>query len=597
MQPSETYRSRLETLRGDLAKQQRSSERFAWLRLGIGIGGAAVFWLAVVSRLLDWPWLLAPVLVFLVAARAHDRVVRRQSRLRRAIEYHERALHRLGGDWAGKGNPGAEFLDPSHPYAADLDLFGPGSVFELLCAARTRGGARVLADWLARPADLEAIRARQLAVQELRGRLDLREDLAVLGEDLAGEIDSDGLARWGEADPILGEARFALVAGAGLAAANWITLAFWLLFTGSPVAFCASAVASVTFAWVYRSRVRAVLRSVDRPSREMRLLADLLERLEGESFRSLRLVELHAALARAGEAPASGWIARLARLTEWNDSRQNQIFAPVAGLFLLGTGLAFAIERWRAQWGREVRRVTDALAEVEALASLAGHAYEHPDDPFPDIVAGGPRFDAEALGHPLLPEESCVRNDVRLGSDLALLLVSGSNMSGKSTLLRSVGVNVVLAQAGAPVRALSLAISPVQVGACMRVQDSLQKGTSHFYAEILRLRSLVELAGAERPLLFLLDEILHGTNSHDRRIGADGLIRGLLERGAIGLVTTHDLALARIAEDLAPRAANVHFEDQLEGDRIEFDYRLRAGVVKRSNALALMRAVGLRIPG
>ena len=188
-----------------------------------------------------------------------------------------------------------------------------------------------------------------------------------------------------------------------------------------------------------------------------------------------------------------------------------------------------------------------------------------------------------------------MRNDVHLAADLAVLVISGSNMSGKSTLLRTVGVNAVLAQAGAPVRARRLRLSPLAVGTSMRIADSLQAGTSRFYAEIQRLRQIVDLAAGPRPLLFLLDEILHGTNSHDRRFGAEAIVRGLVQRGAIGLVTTHDLSLATIADALAPRAANVHFEDHLEDGRMTFDYQLRPGVVRKSNALELMRAVGLEV--
>jgi DNA mismatch repair ATPase MutS len=226
---------------------------------------------------------------------------------------------------------------------------------------------------------------------------------------------------------------------------------------------------------------------------------------------------------------------------------------------------------------------------------VAGYAYEHPSDPFPEIVEQGPLFDASGLGHPLLPSSACVRNDLRLDGGRLLLLISGSNMSGKSTLLRAVGVNVVLALAGAPVRAEALRVSPVSLGASIRINDSLEAGRSRFYAEITRLRQLMEIARDRPPLLFLLDEILHGTNSGDRRTGAEAVVKGLLDRGGLGLVTTHDLALAGIAEALAPRARNVHFEDHLEGGRMAFDYRLKDGVVRKSNALALMRAVGLDV--
>jgi DNA mismatch repair ATPase MutS len=204
-------------------------------------------------------------------------------------------------------------------------------------------------------------------------------------------------------------------------------------------------------------------------------------------------------------------------------------------------------------------------------------------------------FEAENLGHPLIPEATCVRNDVCLGSARQVLVVSGSNMSGKSTLLRTVGVNAVLALAGAPVRARHLRLTPVAVGATLRFQDSLQAGRSRFFAEITRVRQLVDLSRGEVRLLFLLDEVFHGTNSHDRRVGAEAVVRGLIDRGAIGLVTTHDLALTAIVERLAPHAENVHFEDQFENGSMHFDYKMRPGVVRHSNALALMRAVGLDV--
>ena len=232
---------------------------------------------------------------------------------------------------------------------------------------------------------------------------------------------------------------------------------------------------------------------------------------------------------------------------------------------------------------------------MEALSSLAGYAYEHPKDPFPEIAAHGPCFEGEGLAHPFLSESTCVRNDVKLCPELRVLVVSGSNMSGKSTLLRTIGTNAVLALAGAPVRARRLRLTPLAVGTSIQRRDSLQEGVSRFYAEITRLRQLVDLTAGPLPLLFLLDELLHGTNSHDRKIGAEAIVADLVRRGAIGLLTTHDLALANIPEVLGPHAENVHFEDFLENGRLAFDYRMRSGVVRKSNALELMRSVGLKI--
>jgi len=230
-----------------------------------------------------------------------------------------------------------------------------------------------------------------------------------------------------------------------------------------------------------------------------------------------------------------------------------------------------------------------------ALSSLSAYRYEHPGDTWPEIVEGAAQFEAKTIAHPLIAAARATPNDVWLTNDTRLLVVSGSNMSGKSTLLRTVGVNAVLAQAGAPVRSVDLRLTPLAIGATLRIQDSLQEGRSRFYAEITRIRELADVSNGPVPLLFLLDELFQGTNSHDRLVGAAGLLRSLIDRGGIGLITTHDLALTAIADDLSPRAANVHFEDRFEGGEIRFDYRLKPGPVTRSNAIALMRAVGLDI--
>jgi DNA mismatch repair ATPase MutS len=313
--------------------------------------------------------------------------------------------------------------------------------------------------------------------------------------------------------------------------------------------------------------------------------------------------------------PPSRRIARLRRLvTVLDHATLNLWFRPIAALLLVRDQTAVVIDRWHAQYGPAVESWLRAVGDIEALAALATFAYEHPADSYPALVEGGPLFDATALGHPLIDERVGVRNDVRLGDGHPrALIVSGSNMSGKSTLLRGVGVNVVLALSGAPVRAADLTLSPLAIGSTMRIEDSLQAGHSRFYAEILRIRAIVDLARGPRPLLFLLDEILGGTNSHDRRIGAEATVRILIDAGAIGLVTTHDLALTELASKLGPldrkapegpldekaaegpSVANVHFEDRIENGTMVFDYRMRPGVVERSNALALMRAVGLDV--
>jgi DNA mismatch repair ATPase MutS len=255
-----------------------------------------------------------------------------------------------------------------------------------------------------------------------------------------------------------------------------------------------------------------------------------------------------------------------------------------------------AIEAWRIQYGPHISDWIAAVGEFEALGSLAAFAYERPDAVFPQLLdTAQPTYQATAIAHPLIAAKEAVANDVALGGETPLWIISGSNMSGKSTLLRAVGTSVVMAWAGAPVVARELKLSRLRIGASLRANDSLADHRSRFYAEIRKLKDIVDAAGAKQQVLFLLDELLSGTNSHDRRIGAEALIKGLLERGAIGLATTHDLALAEIAEGLGGRAKNVHFEDQFESGKIAWDYHLRPGVVTRGNALELMRAVGLEV--
>ena len=590
-------------IRAEYSRRQeaRRAERERYLRIDRSLGnwrltvfGASLLlaWLAFGRGLFSGWWLLIPLLLFVVLAVRHDRVIRHHRRLARAIAFYESGIQRLDDRWTGRGVSGARFLDASHPYAVDLDLFGRGSLFELLCTARTRGGEECLADWLLHPADPDTIRARQDAVTDLRSRLDLREEIALLGEEVRSAIDPEALGAWGAAPILLASPRERLTTIL-LAAGVVVTLAGWPLGLGPLPATILVAV-SQAYARVLRRRVQQVVHAVDKPARDLELLSALLARLEREPFEAPRLRELRAAL-DGGETPPSVRIERLQTLMGYLNMRHASLFSIIAGLLLWSTLCAFAIEGWRAKNGPHLHDWLRVISEFEALSSLSGYAYEHPEDPFPEIQDTGVCFLAEGIAHPLLPAATAIRNDIAIGAGVRLYIVSGSNMSGKSTLLRTIGTNAVLALAGAPVRARRLRLTPFHLGASIRTQDSLQAGVSRFYAEIMRLRQIVDLADSPSGLLFLLDEILQGTNSHDRRIGAEAVARLLVSRGAIGLITTHDLALARIAEDPALAAANVHFQDHLEDGKMRFDYHLRPGVVEKSNAIALMRAVGLEV--
>lgn len=590
-EPRIEYGRRMESRRAESAGLTKKFRKVGVLRLASLITGMVLVWLAF-NGAISW-WLLLPAAAcFWATAEWQSRITRARGRSERAAAFYEHGLARLDDRWAGRGETGERFLQDDHLYAKDLDLFGRGSLFELLSTARTRAGQETLAGWLLAPSLPSVVRARQAAVAELRPRLGLREDLALLGEDARPGEDSQALAAWAQAAPWHVSA-FMRITAIAIALLSAVTLILALAGYGW-IPFLIAFISGRAFAYRLRSRVQHVIGAVDETGRNLTLLSELLSRLEQERFTSPRLRELRGALDVEG-TPPSRQIARLNRLIDLLDARRNMVFALAAVILLWPVQCAFAIERWRQRSGPAVGRWLAAVGELEALSSLACYSYEHPHDPFPELIEGERLFEGEGLGHPLIPEGRNVRTSLSLCDEPCVLIVSGSNMSGKSTLLRTVGINSVMALAGAPVRARRLHLSPLAVAASIHIQDSLQAGASRFYAEIIRLRQIVELTKGTLPVLFLLDEILHGTNSHDRRIGAESLVHGLVKRGAIGLVTTHDLALARIADELAPRAANVHFEDHLEGDRITFDYRLRDGVVERSNALQLMRSIGIEV--
>jgi len=594
--PAAEYRGRLTRWRARFESLSAADARLAAARLVVFAATLALAFAAWRTTLSAW-LLIVPVAAFSAIAARHDVVIRARASASGLIGFYERGLARLEDRWIGTGRTGDQFRDASHPGADDLDLFGRGSLFELLSLARTRPGERAIASWLTAAAESAIVTKRQAGVRELTTALDLREQLS-LAPGLSGDaVHEPELLAWAEAPPALSPRwlRFAALALTGFTLASLVS---WYV-TGVETLFYVAIAAQSAFALPYARKVERLLHVASGPARELSALSQALALLERESFTSEPLVALQTELRQSG-VRSSVAIARLRRLSEMHDWQHNLIFIGVALLLMWSTHLAWALEAWRRRYGLHVRVWLRVVGDFEALASLSAYAYEHPADPFPELLpldesAGTGRFEGLGLGHPLVPAARMTRNDVRLGPGCQLLVVSGSNMSGKSTLLRTVGVNVVLAQAGAPVRAQSLRLSPLAVGATLRIQDSLQEGRSRFYAEISRISLLATMAASRPPLLFLLDELFHGTNSHDRLVGAAGVLRTLLDRGAIGLVTTHDLALTAIVDALGPRAANVHFEDSFDGQDMHFDYLMKPGPVTKSNALALMRAVGLDV--
>jgi hypothetical protein len=594
MSPLEEFNARLARFRAEEQSFNKQFIRIGNVRLILAVVGIVLAWFVFSRQSVSAWWLLAPIVPFIALVIWHQTVVRARTRATRAAGFYDRALARLNDEWMGRGNTGERFRNAAHVYAEDLDVFGKGGLFELIATARTRAGEETLAGWLLRPAVFDEAQARQSAVEELGPNVDLREDIALLAEDVPSEIRVEPLAAWGAAP----EVRFPgwlrpvtlVLAVLGIAAAVGLLTRALPLWPLAVILVCDFAII-----YAFRERTHSVLENVEGTGRDLRIFAGLVERLEKETFRSPLLAKLRGTFDIAGKS-ASSRIAGLGRLLDWLDSGDHALVRLIRPLVFWNEQLAMAFERWRAESGASVGAWLRATADFEALSSFAGLRYERPGWAMPKLIdSGEAECRAREMRHPLIAERECVPNDVDLNLQCPMLVVSGSNMSGKSTLLRALGLNAVLAWAGAPVPAGELAISPVQVGASIRVNDSLQDHRSRFFAEISRIRQVVDLTRSGPPVLFLLDELLSGTNSHDRRIGAAGIVKALLKARSIGLITTHDLALAGIEQDVSAGIANVHFEDEMNGAEMRFDYKLKPGVVQHSNALALMRAVGLEV--
>jgi MutS domain V len=586
---------RLERFTSAVAAKHRQHVRVGNTKLGVIVTGLALAWMSLAREWVSPYWLAVPLCLYAALALLHEHIVRTRSRAETAAEFYRKGLARIEDRWAGTGQTGDRFRDEPHVYADDLDLFGRGGLFELLCIARLPMGENQLAHWLRFPSAKEDILERQSLIHELRDKLDLRQDLAVNGEDLRTRFNPESLVGWAESQRVLPKSPWRFVA-AFLALGTVAAILYYFAGGSYRIALILLAI-DAGFLRALKKRAQSVIHGVSCNAEGLLLFSQILQRLEREQFAARRLQKFSAELT-VGEQRASRAIRKFARIVYWIDG-EHSLLAHLAELPLLYTiQVAFAAEAWRRRFGHSVRRWAEISGEMEALLSLAAYAFEHPPDPFPEFTneENPAKFHAEELGHPLIPAARCIRNSVQLDDGTRVLLVSGSNMSGKSTLLRAVGINAVLAMAGAPVRARSLRLTPLAIGTRIRSTDSLQEGRSGFYTEILHIRAVFNLAESGKlPLLFLFDELLEGTNSKDRRIGAEGLLRVLLERGAIGIVTTHDLALTEIGQSLGQDLRNMHFQDYVENGHMRFDYTLRDGVVAKSNAIELMRLIGLPV--
>jgi hypothetical protein len=587
------YADQLEKLRALQLADRRRDRWFGIAKLVVA-GCALAAGVFALHNTLAVELLLVLIAGFVWLLVVHERLLQRIAHRALKTHFYESGVARLNGNWAGRGATGERYMDPSHVYARDLDLFGRASVFEYLSTARTRSGEDTLARWLTEPGalPLDEILARQAAVRDLAGRLKFREELATVGETVRSEVHPEALAAWGERGPSF-TSRLTRVTTTMLAV-MWIAGVAWWIVSGSPVPALMISVLNFAFAHWLHPKLDLAAGAIEKAADDLRLISTVLMIVERETFTAPLLVEMQSRLKRNGEQPSRA-IRRLAGLSETIQSRHSLFARPLDLVTFWSAQLVFIAERWQRDFGPLLRVWLAAVGELEALTSLATFTYEHPEYTFPEFVREAPWFVAEGIAHPLLSAATTVENDLTLGTGCQLMILSGPNMAGKSTFIRSLGVNAVLAQCGAPVRARRLRMSPLRVAASICILDSLSGGTSRFYAEIQRVKVIADLAEGPVSVLFLLDELLSGTNSHDRFVGTEFVLQMLLERKAIGIVSTHDLALTRIPDSMEGRAFNAHFEDKLEDGELIFDYKLKPGIVQTSNALKLMRSIGFGV--
>lgn len=531
--------------------------------------------------------------VFLLLVKSHQKLQNHRNFIAAIAAVNEEEINRLNYNHDGLPE-GRAFIDPEHPYTSDLDIYGPGSIFQFVNRTASHEGAQTLAHWLANPASVDTIVARQQAVRELSENIAFREQFRARGltaEEKAGTAKS--LANW-----LNEEARF--LPKQQLLRAQLIGLPILALLTligygfGLPIeAFYAALLLNLVVCGRAHKAVSRVQATTEKQVQRFRKYALLITEIEQREFASA-LCATHRSALVSGQTSASAQLKKLTGILQNLDSLRN----PFGWLLLNGIGLwniryALRLEAWKEAHKETLHQWLHALAEMDALQSMAGMAYNNADFCFPEPQTGF-TYKAANLAHPLLHRGERVSNELHIRSWQHFFLITGSNMAGKSTFLRAVGVNQVLASAGAPVCASELLFAPVPLYSSMRIGDSIQARESTFYAELKRLRFIIEAAKGQ-PIFIILDEILKGTNSADKLTGSRALIEQLVKAGSAGLIATHDLDLATMEKEYPAHIQNVHFDVQIDVDNFHFDYKLKPGVCKTMNATQLMRNMGIEL--
>jgi DNA mismatch repair ATPase MutS len=489
---------------------------------------------------------------------------------------------------------GHEFMDRDHPNSYDLDLFGHASVFQFINRTTSMPGARLLASWLNHPAGIKEIKTRQEAVLELSPEIEWRQRFMTLGHFNRQALNNPGeLLSWTQRENLFRNVSRLKSTVFGL---SGLSLGVIIMVIISWPAAMLLVVALINAVVYFRQgkKINMIHQQVSKSSGLIQTYAEMILAIEEKEFRTGKLISLQQQF--KSDPTASLSIKELSKLVNRLDTRLNILVSlPLNLFFFWDIHCCLALEKWKNRHADEIERWFSAMAEFEVLNSLANMAFNNPGWVMPEILQGFFTFRAENMGHMLIPGERRILNNLRIEKENSMLIVTGSNMSGKSTFLRTCGVNAVVALAGGPVCATSFTLSHVQVHSSMRISDSLEDNTSSFYAELKRLATIIHHAENDPRVFLLLDEILRGTNSNDRYTGSVALIRQLSDYGTVAIVATHDLKLAEMEKVIPGHIENYHFDVKVEGEELYFDYKLTPGVCTSLNASILMKKMGIRL--
>jgi len=491
---------------------------------------------------------------------------------------------------------GKQFAAAEHPYANDLDIFGHASLYQYCNRTTSDMGEKALAYWLLQPANTTVILQRQEAVKELSAKTEWRQQLEAYGkEEKISSATQERLKDWLQAEP------------------HFINNLFWKILQYAIPAIIIAVIilniedvisnpvrnmfllGSALIALVMAKKIAPLHQQVSKMANELAVLANSIKLVEQANFNTGLLQTLQSKFV-VEHTKASTQLKQLKKIVERLDLRMNPIvFIPLAVIFQWDIQQAMALEKWKQRNKHNINEWFDAIGELEALHSLAGLSFNHPQWCFPTFKEDHFYIQGNNIGHPLIYAGKRVNNDIAMNSREELMLITGSNMAGKSTYLRSIGVNTVLAMAGAPVCATVFVLSPVQIISSMRIADNLEESTSTFYAELKKLKAIIDRVNAGEKIFILLDEILRGTNSLDRHTGSVALVKQLIHHKAACIIATHDVELAKLKELYPHNILNYHFDVQVANDELYFDYKLKEGICTSLNASILMKKIGIEL--